>query len=330
MKIVLLCPYGFRTGGPEAVYQLSDMLIRQGFDARLWPLAEADIIWLHEFVRSGKNLSSIRLDVPQRENTIEDYRHYRTRPFESYEPGERYLFVVPEVHVWMLPLFVSQRVLVWWLSVDNAFRALSEVNANVLRMGFVRHAVQSAYADRFIGALGLRGTYLSDYTIARPESPLRPLAERPRSIAISASHKVAINLDLLCRAILERAPDAQIVRVVDMSKSEVCRALEDARVFIDLGKFPGKDRMAREALLLGTNIVIGNCGSGACADDYPVAETYRVDPFDVVHVAGLCVHMMEHPQFHEPRFRGIRAAVAQEEERFADEVLATFSGLGVL
>jgi len=326
MKLVILCPFGVRTGGPEAQYQLSDMLLQQGFDAYFWLLTDPDLATLRDFVRNGQNLSSIQLNIPERANAVEDYRRYRIRPFPQYNPHERMLFIVPEIYVWLLPLLLPQQVMIWWLSVDNAFRPLSEVNSNFLRLPLVHHAAQSEFALRFVRALGVSGSMLSDYSVVELPPDLPALGDRPKTVAICAGHKISVNLDPLCQQIAERCPEANVVRIANMSKADVCAVLAQARVFVDLGKFPGKDRMVREALLLGANPIIANCGAGAISQDFPVPPMYRVDPLASANIAALCGHMLEYPEAHAPHFAAFRNDVAAEKSRFAAEVLQTFSG----
>lgn len=325
MKFVIVCPFGMRTGGPESCFQLSDTLMRHGLEAEMWLLTEADGTALRELIQGGKNFTNIRFDLPERVNTFEDYLRYLAKPFVSFEPKEKVLFVLPEDYAWMVPLFVSQQVLVWWLSVDAGFRALGELNTNYLRLPYVRHAHQSVYAERFLRALGLDSTPLGDYTVVDGRGDPPPQTARPKSVVFSAEQKVIVKLDLLERAIAQRCAYAQFTRIASMHKSEVSAAFRNARVYIDLGHFPGRDRAVREAVLLGANAIIANCGSGAVTEDFPVPDIYRVKPLDLDYIAALCAHMLEQPEVHTASFAPWRAAIAQERERFAAQVVGTFA-----
>jgi hypothetical protein len=177
-KIVILIPYGVRTGGPEACFQLSDALLKQGFDARVWLMVPEDFDVMRGATRSGVRLKQSQFTVPLRTNPIEEYRRYQALPFEVTNLEPSTVFVLPEVYAWAIPMFEGFPVLLWWLSVDNAFTALGQVNLNHLRMPLVSHACQSIYARQVVEALGLKATMLSDYTVV-PAIKSTPIEHRP-------------------------------------------------------------------------------------------------------------------------------------------------------
>jgi hypothetical protein len=324
MKFVILSPSGIRTGGPEACFQLSDTLIQNGFDAEIWLVTSDDVAFLQNALREKTRLRDLVLVVPERSNLIAEYSGYRFKPFSRCSPSDEVAFVLPEVYLGFMPFFAGMQVLVWWLSVDNAFSALSSINLNSLRTPDVRHAVQSVYAERFVSALGFESTPLTDYTVARDVVDL-PLSERPLKLALNAGPKVISDLNALTRSIAERIPDVDIVPIVGLSQSQVSDALSTSRLFIDLGKFPGKDRMPREAIMLGTNIIIAWAGAGMHMGDFPIAEMYRAPTHDLQFVARLAAHMIVNPEAHAPRFKLARDAIAAEKDIFSQEVLTTFS-----
>lgn len=323
MKYVILSPYGVRTGGPEACCQLSDALIRCGVDAEMWLVSEADVSVLRDAVRKRLGLVGNSWQVPVRTNSVAEYEQYRSKPFRAYAPGDDVMFIVPEVYVWIVPLLMGAKVLVWWLSVDNAFRALSDINLNLLRAPLIRHAVQSEYARAFTASLGLRSTFLTDYTVV-PAKPALPLTERPLKVSVNAGQKVVCDLKLLGKLLAELCPSIEIAHIKGLSREQVYDAFSTSRVFIDLGSFPGRDRMAREALLLGTNIVVGNAGAGSYEADYPLPETYRPPVHDMETVASVAAHMALDPAAHAMQFHVARQMISCEKQKFDEEVRQTF------
>lgn len=253
MSIYILCPYAIRTGGPEALHQLSDALLDQGFDARIayYTQAQADLI--------ARWQSSSAYRFGDAANDIEEYARYATKPVDVVpnEPGA--IVVLPEPLCHLAPKFDKARVLVWWLSVDNGFGALSRVNLNHLRAPNVRHAAQSKYANRLIAALKLppaAGEFLSDYTADLREYA-EPLAwqDRPMMVVFNSNHKVTADVAAMCVALKahDREIDTQIVG--GLPRREMAALFAKARVFVDLGSMPGKDRMPREAMLMGCGVI---------------------------------------------------------------------------
>jgi len=323
MRYVIICPFAIRTGGPEACFQLVDSLIRQGFKAEMWMLTDSDV---NDFIDAkNKNiiLTNNSLEFPKKENQILEYSKYKCEYFEKYEPGNDVMFILPELYIWMLPLFLGAKIMVWWLSVDNAFRALTNINLNMLRMPLVKHAAQSEYAKKFTKSLGLNAVDLTDYTVV-PKRKLELIDARNQKISINAGPKVIFDLKKLFEMIENENPKVELVAINGMSREEVYDAFLTSRVYVDLGSFPGKDRMPREALLLGCNIIVGKSGSGAFEKDFPIPNLYRSDPFDFTLISKLINHMVKFPLEHNKIFDNARQIFNAEKETFDREVLMAF------
>ena len=259
--IYIFALHGVRTGGPEATHQLSDALLSQGFDARMVYFDRPQIgALLRSPIGEGYRFGA-------RSNTIEDYACYRTEPAAEAPNAPGNVIVLPETLLHLTPYFDKATVLIWWLSVDNAFAALSQINLNHLRKPNVFHAAQSQYANRFIVSLGLTpaaGAFLTDYTVdLRAYATPLPMAERPKLVAFNATpHKVIADLDAIIAQV--RAIDSEIecVRVQGMDRCDLATLFATARVYVDLGNFPGKDRMPREALSMGCSPLTARVGAG--------------------------------------------------------------------
>lgn len=319
MQIIILCPQGIRTGGPEAAFQLSDALIRKGVDARMWLITNEDLASLRDLMGKGGRLANINLEFPERINPVQEYDRYQWRPVDKIAAGEDAVFVLPEIYIWMAPLLLGMRWVLWWLSVDNAFRALSETNLNLIRLPNIVHAAQSAYAQAFAGALGLPSIPLSDYTIV-PARQVNAVDLRPMRVSINAGNKVIFNMNELSGLLQAYCPGLEIVKIAGLSRDQVYEAFATSRVFVDLGNLPGKDRMAREALLLGCHIVVGAAGAGAHETDFPINALYRPVPHQLDEVARLVTHMVTKPLDHHRHFAPARAAFQGEREAFDREV----------
>lgn len=319
MKIVILCPQGSRTGGPEALHQLSDALISLGHDAKLWYYNDGELPHIVAAISNGE-----RMFFNATSCAIDEYKSYRIDPYTSYEPGEDAVFVLPETLLHYAPFFQRHRVVVWWLSLDFAMSALGQINLNFLRAGFVSHVTQSFYAHTVTKALGFTPAMMTDYTII-PKLPILELDERPRKVCVNANHKVIVSLDYLEDAIKSLVPDVEVVRVSGMAREQIYKLFAESRLYIDLGAFAGNDRMPREAAALGALVVISGTGSGADDRDYPQSEVYRPNPFDLNHIAKLSAEMVLNPSKYISDFNSLRVKVSTENERFHSEVASVFA-----
>lgn len=324
MKFIILCPFGIRTGGPEACFQLSDSLLRQGFEAEMWLCEPADIIAFQEY--NAKAIPGASFELPPKFHGIAEYDCYKYKPLTRYTPNDEVIFVLPETYIAAISLFLGKKIIVWWLSVDNAFKALGLINLNFLRHPTILHAAQSHYAKNFLCVLGLASYMLTDYTVV-PQINVESIFQRPLKVALNAGGKVITNLNILSTLIEAHCPTVEIVRIAGLSREMVYEIFSTSRVFLDLGNFPGKDRMAREALLLGSTIILGSSGAGANESDFPIARMYRQNIYAYPIIAKLAAHMVSNPEAHFPQFNIAKQIINDEKTKFDAEVLevaATF------
>lgn len=312
--IYIFCLHGVRTGGPEAIHQLSDALIEQGFDARFvyydWnQIAALEQAQAQDGYRFG-----------MRENSIEEYAHYKTNVVAEAPNDPNAIIVLPETLCHLAPKFDRATVLIWWLSVDNGFGALSRVNLNHLRVANVKHVTQSKYAEKFAEVLGFEVLGpLTDYTVDLTcIAEVLPWAERRKLILFNANHKVTHDLQKIADHIGEMDPEIECLPVQGLKRSELAGLFGQARVYVDLGSLPGKDRMPREAMSLGCMPIVAMHGAGA-------HETLglHVDPRDMldIYMRAYATVIIEEPgEFPEvPR---------TEYREFFREVSAIFGLLG--
>ncbi|UXH80219.1 hypothetical protein [Roseateles amylovorans] len=323
-QIIILIPHGVQTGGPEALHQLSDALIRQGHDARVWYVLPSDLPAIDELYRHNGLGANTALRLQPRPNTVADYEKYQTVLAEQIVMNADTCVVFAETYVHWVRYFPHCSPMVWWLSIDNAFEYLSvqKVNLNTLRSERVLHTYQSGYAHDVIRALGCRRTLpLSDYTPGKVEVA----STLPKTdIALNANHKVVYDVGAIA-ARLERDCGVKVRLIRGLTRSQVYEALDRSRLFIDLGTFPGKDRLAREALMRDCCVFALDVGA---ARDYALPEEcyFKPDAVDQVF-AGASQLLQQYPLYLELS-RPAQQAVLRERMIFEREVAGLAHALG--
>ena len=314
-QIIILIPHSAKTGGPEALHQLSDSLIRQGHDARIWYVIPSDRHVLQELFQNNGLLPNTGLSLTPRPNTVPDYDKYQTRLAEQIVLNSDTCIVFPETYVDWLPFFQHCKAVVWWLSVDNAlgYMAVKQLNLNLLRFNRVLHAYQSSYAAAFISALGCKRMLpLSDYT---PENTdIGPFEKT--DIALNANHKVLFDVGNIA-ARLQRETGAKVHLIHDLTREQVYEVLGRSKLFIDLGNFPGKDRLAREALIRRCCVFVMDVGA---ARDYLLPDEFYFEPDQVNQVFAAAQGVLERYPFYLDLCHQARQAVARERMVFEREV----------
>lgn len=322
-QIIILIPHGVQTGGPEALHQLSDALLRQGHDARVWYVLPSDLAAIDQLHRGNGLGPETALRLQPRPNTVADYEKYQVRLAEQIVMNADTCVVLAETYVHWLRYFQPCTPMVWWLSIDNAFEYLSvqKVNLNALRTERVLHTYQSSYAHQVIRALGCHRTLpLSDYTPGADAAQEWPKTD----IAINANHKVLYDVAAIA-ARLERENDCRVHLIRGMSRAQVYEALGRSRLFIDLGTFPGKDRLAREALTRQCCVFALDVGA---ARDYLLPEECYFKPDQVDQVFAGARQLMQQYEFYLDLSLPARQAVMRERMIFEREVAGLAHALG--
>lgn len=332
-KIFAYYPRGERTGGPEALHQLISGLRQLGQEAYLVPL-------------------------PGTENAarVAEYEKYDAPESSSIDDVGGAAVVVPEVAYTVLSGVRNARRFCWWLSIDNSplFRRerlsleMKEYGLGTTRQRIenelrkrassiqrtlsgkdrllrdVEHLVQSQYAWSYLySRMDIVASMVSDFT------PLHIVTDNPaltseRGLTVVFNPKKSAELTSRVAAAY---PRASFRPLVNMSRSEVMNTLETSAVYLDLGSHPGKDRMPREAALVGCVSVVARRGSAAFTADVPLPWQNKVnlqagDP--VSNVVSVLDNVFTFPNEFQRGQRDYVAAIRYEEQTFLDELRAVF------
>ena len=315
MKVHVLCPASSVTGGPEALHQLVDAGQRLGHDMAMVYLPEDDP-----------------------DPTPEVFRMYRPRVVKDIVDAPDSVVVVPETGtLQLLELKHATRAL-WWLSVEHyAMRAEALRQAHGLarspldfvfdpRFGVV-HLAQSEYARQWVAQRGVAPLMLTDYV--RDE-----LLERARALRHGAKEDVVAynpKKGLAFTQQLMAASPATIrwVPIENMTPLEVAQLLGRAKVYVDFGPHPGRDRIPREAALCGAVVITNTQGSAGNGVDVPIPADCKFDerhPLTVPQVLRRIQEAMQDHPAEQARFADYRAWIEDQRRAFLEEthcVLAT-------
>jgi hypothetical protein len=328
-KIYVLYPRGLRTGGPEALHQLVDMLRELGEDAYLVP---------HPTTASSPR--------------AEQFGIYNAPEAPAAIDAEGNVVVVPEVYLAELHSYKRATPMCWWLSIDysptftagrTALRStarplaafkdsliprLSAVKNHVgprsIKRSRIVHAVQSSYAWAFLFShLNVVPSLLSDYT---PSAEFLSGGENGSRNHRLVTFNPVKGGDIVREVMKVSDPSIEWRPIQGMTRTEVTATLRECGIYLDLGFHPGKDRMPREAALSGALTVVGRRGSGAFYADVPVPWEHKImpGPTEVSSSAALLPQLMLDLPREIAKQDSYRAAILSEKERFKREVSDIF------
>lgn len=324
-KIFVLCPGGLVTGGAELLHQLVDRLRRSGKPAYISYLPAGTAFTLPEAYRD--------YEAPQ--SGVED------------EAGN--LVVFPEICTRHSKRIRHAQCAIWWLSVDNYFRfpqnhrlanPLTRIRANrfydparfliaMLRnrslrsMRTLRHFAQSRYAQDFLRKHGIEALMLSDYLGAEHLHQTNTYEGKQDLIVFNPKKGADISARLM-RAL----PGHRFVPIQNLDAHGVAQLLRSAKIYIDFGHHPGKDRPPREAAMAGCCVIVGGAGASAAGLDYLVPPGCRLDP-NAAGFVDAFRHLAERIYADYPALaRDVdpwRAAIRREPAEFDAQVAAIFA-----
>lgn len=280
-KIYVLAPAGKATGGVELSHQLVDYLNRNG--------CEAYIVYV--------NGNSI---IPQAE-VPDVYRKYQISTSDFIEDAPDNMLILPEIYFDYIYRYRAIRIGCWWMSVDNHYysaclgdmlrfyrrwkdkaftlyrylkgeihfrNSLSDLRGQSDR---IVHLYQSVYAQQHLYSIGMKTVLpLSDYI--NPELFAVRKVEK-EDLVLFNPKKGGKYVDKLKKHL----PGVQFIPLMGLSREELNALFDRAKVYVDFGAFPGKDRIPREAVIHGCCLITGRFGASAFYEDVPVPEKYKFE-----------------------------------------------------
>lgn len=260
--IYILTPARYRTGGPEALHQLGRALVELGHDARIVYFEGEP---LH--TRDGTMMRFPEIDQP----TPPDYDHYQVPLTWTIDddPGNAVVFAErwPET----ARHFQHATKFLWWLSIDGALEAVRRLGGfDTIRNLSVRHLAQSFYAVSYLSDQGILSLPVFDYS--SPEhTQATAETDNKRTDRVLFPARSFWFISYLQRI----APDLEWVQLKGFTSDQIQELFLTSKLYVDFGSHPGKDRMPREAAMLGCCVITGMRGSAANPFDVPIPATYK-------------------------------------------------------
>jgi len=313
--IYVACQGNFYTGGPELLHQLVFKLNQLGQDAKMF-----------YYLKSEKN--------PVHPNLAK----YGPSFVETLDDKASNCLIVPEVDTHLLRQYKHIQKVIWWLSVDNYELATSKKTLFLEKLGVyrrfnfnlkshrrdVKHLCQSYYAQQFLDSKGIDSFYLSDYlSVDIIDGALSQSNQHERKDIVLYNPKKGFEFT---KKLIDAAPHYSWVPIENMTPKEVVKLLLTAKVYIDFGYHPGKDRFPREAAISGCCVITGKRGSAANQIDIPIPDTYKFDDKEsaipeIVQKINVCFRDYNNMA---KDFDAYRKIIKEEENRFTADIKDIF------
>lgn len=306
------------------MHQLGHQLIALGFDA-----------YMHYYTTPDS------VDIIH-----ENYKKYQVPYVTTLDNSAAHLMILPETH--LSPIFNKKynliRKAIWWLSVTNyyitqenyintlkhkkffelrnAFGRYQIASFSVLKKKNVLHIAHSYYSQAHLLEKGIKPVArIADY-MNEAFFDLAKMQQEKEDIIIYNPKKNDDFLDELIR----QTPGLNWKPLQNMTPENVADWMSRAKLYIDFGFHPGKERMPREACIMRCCMIIGKTGSAAYREDMPIPEKYRFEKEDrmLPAIIARIKACLENYAEAITDFAPYREALHQEEAQFAEAVKHTF------
>ncbi len=331
-KIFVFCVAGVVTGGAELLHQLVDVINRNHGNAYI-------------------------VYVGRREKRIpEAYSQYLIKVADSIEDEENNIVVIYEGYYEAAFTCRKAQIVLWWLSVDHYFiynrhtfpellryqltypqkfetREFLSMCKNAIlhpknrislrklrKLNVACNAYQSEYAYNFLKQNGFDNLYpLKDYINSDNFEGVYP--EKREDIVIFNPKKGYEFTKRLMRA----APDINWVPIQNMTRLQVIDLMRKAKVYIDFGYHPGKDRLPREAAGNGCCIITNKLGSAAYKDvDIPMQYKHGQSKREVNIIVNQIRFILSHFDVVSKDYSHYRENISKEKAEFVNDAIRLF------
>lgn len=289
--VFFVAPYGIKAGGCESLHQAASELIKAGICVRM-------------------------AYVGYDEKNINPYRHYDLDflTLDSVSDSESNILVFPELYRHLSVSFFRATVFVWWLSLpagirrgSNIIKRLYWVLSLPLKILLRRHGYTSKSERRTSGFLALTNEHERHFKYDSRITHLCSSLYAWRYVRPRACHHSRIVLSPVSDYYVNRCNEFQQITKEDIvlynyeksgdiiplikpffpnmtffalkgfSEAQLLLLFSRAKIYLDLGPFPGPERMPKEAALCGCAIITGTRGAAGNNYDVPIPDEFKID-----------------------------------------------------
>ena len=267
MEILHVCPANCTTGGPEAIHEFVSKLNKiDGVHARIW-------YW---------NIES-----------------YPPQPAEYASYGCDYVTELPEGYdgVLIVPEIWANRVMdypncircIYWLGLDAYAGWHPHDRGAFLKDKDIIHIAQSEYAYQLLRQLKVR--HLVKCTDNLNPDFYESYKEEERNDVVLYNPAKATPFTWM---LMDECEGIEFRPIRNMSRAEVIDAMRHAKLYLDFGEFPGRERMPREAALCGCCLITSKIGSAAYREDFHHDYKFESKPGHIWAIVHKIHYVLEH------------------------------------
>ncbi len=333
-KVYIHAPYNFATGGVELLHQLADLLRANDIDAYI--------------------IYNTTVTNPV---IVDEYKKYNIKVATNIDNNHKNIEVFPEVFSNKIRTNDSTQKILWWLSVDNFFTSsvnylsiknwshltYKSICKQIIRRAYyllrgqnlfknnvsleslakydIINCYQSEYAQYFLQANGLKFSLpLKDYINTDYTNDI-DYSDRDDIILYNPKKGLKFTKQLI-----DLTPNIKWVPLINLNREQLVALMQRAKLYVDFGHHPGKDRLPRECVMNGCCIAVGDLGAANFFGDVPISNRYKFEQNRVSKrdIATRLIEIVNNYESEVCEFDFYRRSIRREHAEFIDQALMLF------
>lgn len=327
-KIYVLAPNKYATGGVELSHQLVDYLRNHEEDAYI------------VYINNGKDISTNC-------SVTEVYKKYNVKVSTTIEDDEANILILPEMYFEFVLNYHKIKIGCWWMSVDNRYKrttlkeALKFNKPLICKLKLLKNYMLNRDSFRKNDNDLLRkessriihfyqSVYAQQHLYNKKFSKVLPLSDYINTDFLPDSNSERENVVLynpvkggaFVRKIANSMQNVRFVELKGFTRSELVNIMNKAKLYVDFGHFPGKDRLPRETVLNGCVILTGKAGASFFYEDVAIPDFFKIDAHksNISEICNRINYILNNYQECYNQMLYYKGRILKERERFYNEI----------
>ncbi len=184
------------------------------------------------------------------------------------------------------------------------------------------HLAQSKYAFNFLSKKIINLDILSDYIRDDFFDSIKFDKEKKENIITYNPLKS----NQYMKKIINNNKKITFIPLVGLKKDEIINILKKSKIYFDIGSHPGKDRIPREAALLGNCIITNKRGSASNIEDINIPNDFKFNEnfFNIKKITKKINYVFNNYEAESKKFDPYINKITLEKKVFENEVKKIF------
>ncbi len=334
MKIYVAIPDNGTKGGVESLYQFASGCRDIGYQSYVYYFRQTSKVY----------------QIPESMS-----RKYNLHKAEKVEDSAENVIIFPEMYTYPLRKFHYIKKCIWFLSLnyylesDPVYKAKESLRKRKLPKVLLPAAViamaamttssfrririhkekipyylyNCEYAHNFINSVCNYPCFTHYLCGPIDDIYFESLNIKKEKIVSYNPKKCTEYTNKVIELVSDARPDIMFIPIQAMTIEKVREVLMRSSVYMDLGKFPGPERIPREAVMMNCNIITSMLGSAGNNDiDVPIKSEYKFELTDInlEKIQNLIIDMIDNYELYVSFFDKYRQKVIEQKRRLHADI----------